>query len=249
MAVERKFVAESVRKVRVEKHFARELKRAGYGGMDLVRTPLGTQVTIFAEKPGIVIGKGGKVVRALTQDLATVYGVESPQIEVQQVANPNLNAQIMAERLASALERGWYFRKAGSSTLRRVMDSRALGCEVVLSGKLTGARGRVQKFTEGYIKHAGDPVNTIVDKGYAIAVKKLGLIGVQVKIIQPDAIIPDHFEITAKPAKKKERVDISVTAVGDEGVLKTGYDESIFEEDEMPEDEIFADEPLLGDEE
>ena len=66
MAVERKFVAEGVRKVRVERFLLRDLKRAGYGGMDIARTPLGTQVTIYAEKPGIVIGKGGKVVRQLT---------------------------------------------------------------------------------------------------------------------------------------------------------------------------------------
>jgi len=206
VAVERKFVADGVRKVRVERHLGHELKRAGYGGMDLIRTPLGTQVTIFAEKPGIVIGKGGKVVRGLTQDLATTYGVESPQIEVQQVDNPNLNAQIMAERLASALERGWYFRKAGSSTLRRIMDSGALGCEVVISGKLTGARGRVQKFVEGYIKHSGDPVNTLVDKGYAVAIKKLGVIGVQVRLIPPGALLPDHFEVTAEVTKKQRNM-------------------------------------------
>ncbi|HWQ67192.1 MAG TPA: 30S ribosomal protein S3 [Methanospirillum sp.] len=203
MAVERKFIADGVRKVRVEKHLSRELKRAGYGGMDLIRTPLGTQVTIFAEKPGIVIGKAGKVVRGLTQDLATTFGVESPQIEVQQVDNPNLNAQIMAERLASALERGWYFRKAGSSTIRRIMESGALGCEVVISGKLTGSRGRVQKFTEGYIKHSGDPVNTIVEKGFAVAIKKLGVIGIQVRIIPPGAQLPDHFKVTAVIEKKK----------------------------------------------
>ncbi len=181
MAIERKFVADGVRKVRVQKYFLKELKRAGYGGMDIARTPLGTQVTIFAEKPGIVIGKGGKVVRQLTMDLAQDYGIESPQIEVQQVGNPNFNAQIMAERLANALERGWYFRKAGSNVIRRVMESGALGCEVVLSGKLTGARSRVQKFTEGYIKHSGEPSITMVEKGYAVAIKKLGTIGVQVK--------------------------------------------------------------------
>ena len=205
MAAERKFVAEGVRRARVERHLVHELKRAGYGGMDLVRTPLGTQVTIFAEKPGIVIGKGGKVVRQLTQDLATDFGVESPQIEVQQVPNPSFNAQIMAERLANALERGWYFRKAGSSVIRRVMDSGALGCEVIIAGKLTGARARVQKFTEGYIKHSGEPVNTIVEKGFAVAIKKLGVIGVQVRIIPPDARLPDHFEMIVpkeKPPKK-----------------------------------------------
>ncbi len=205
MAVERKFVAEGARRARVEKHLVKELKRAGYGGMDLQRTPLGTQVTIYAEKPGIVIGKGGKVVRQLTQDLATDFGVESPQIEVQQVPNPSFNAQIMAERLANALERGWYFRKAGSSIIKRVMESGALGCEVIIAGKLTGARARVQKFTEGYIKHSGEPVNTIVEKGFAVAIKKLGVIGVQVRIIPPESKLPDHFEMIVPKQKLVRR--------------------------------------------
>ena len=216
MAVEKKFITEGVRKVRVERYLSRELKRAGYGGMDITRTPLGTQVTIFAEKPGIVIGKGGKQVRQLTQDLATDYDVESPQVEVQQVQNPNFNAQIMAERLANALERGWYFRKAGQSTMRRVMESGALGCEVILAGKLTGARARVQKFTEGYVKHAGEPSETIVEKGYAIAIKKLGIIGVQVKIIPPDARLPDTFEVLAPVKKAKEPEPVEVEAVGED---------------------------------
>ena len=60
MAVERRFVEDGVRAARVEKYLRKELKRAGYGGTEIVRTPLGTQITIYAEKPGIVIGKGGK---------------------------------------------------------------------------------------------------------------------------------------------------------------------------------------------
>jgi small subunit ribosomal protein S3 len=216
MAVERKFVAEGARRARVEKHLVKELKRAGYGGMDLQRTPLGTQVTIYAEKPGIVIGKGGKVVRQLTQDLANDFGVESPQIEVQQVPNPSFNAQIMAERLANALERGWYFRKAGSSIIRRVMESGALGCEVIIAGKLTGARARVQKFTEGYIKHSGEPVNTIVEKGFAVAIKKLGVIGVQVRIIPPDSKLPDHFEMIVPKVKLVRKQEIAITPIGEE---------------------------------
>ncbi len=216
MAIEKKFITEGVRNVRVEKFLTKELKRAGYGGMDITRTPLGTQVTIFAEKPGIVIGKGGKQVRQLTQDLATTYDIESPQVEVQQVQNPNFNAQIMAERLANALERGWYFRKAGSSTIRRVMESGALGCEVVIAGKLTGARSRTQKFTEGYVKHCGEPSETIVEKGYALAIKKLGTIGVQVKIVPPDARLPDTFDVL-EPAPKKAPVEpAEPEEVGDE---------------------------------
>ncbi len=235
MAVERKFISEGARRARVEKHLVKELKRAGYGGMDLQRTPLGTQVTIYAEKPGIVIGKGGKVVRQLTQDLATDFGVESPQIEVQQVANPSFNAQIMAERLANALERGWYFRKAGSSIIRRVMESGALGCEVIIAGKLTGSRARVQKFTQGYIKHSGEPVNTIVEKGYAVAVKKLGVIGVQVRIIPPDAKLPDHFEMIKPKGKPLPVPDIEVTDVGEdiddlEEIIEEFAEETLMEE-------------------
>ena len=237
MAVERKFVAEGARRARVEKHLVKELKRAGYGGMDLQRTPLGTQVTIYAEKPGIVIGKGGKVVRQLTADLATDFGVESPQIEVQQVPNPSFNAQIMAERLANALERGWYFRKAGSSIIRRVMESGALGCEVIIAGKLTGARARVQKFTEGYIKHSGEPVNTIVEKGFAVAIKKLGVIGVQVRIIPPESKLPDHFEMIVPKQKLVRKEEIAITPVGEEieeEDLAMNLDE--FDDVETPED-------------
>jgi len=96
MGVEKRFVEDGIRTARVENFLVKELKRAGYGGMEIIRTSLGTQITIYAEKPGIVIGKGGKVVRQLTADLQNDYGIESPQIEVQQVDEPSFNAQIMA---------------------------------------------------------------------------------------------------------------------------------------------------------
>lgn len=231
MAIERKFVSEGVRKARVEKYLTKELKRAGFGGMDIARTPIGTQVTIFAEKPGIVIGKGGKLVRQVTQNLAAFYGVESPQVEVQQVQNPNFNAQIMAERLANAIERGWYFRKAGQSIIRRVMDAGALGCEVIIAGKLTGPRARVQKFVEGYIKHAGEPSKTIVQRGYAIAIKKLGVIGVQVMIIPPDAHLPDKFRVKDVEPERQPVRKIEVLEVGED--VGADLDESLDVDEEV----------------
>jgi small subunit ribosomal protein S3 len=75
------------------------------------------------------------------------------------------------------------------------MESGALGAEIVLSGKVTGARSRVEKFNRGYIKHNGEPAEEIVDHGVATAVMKLGTIGVQVKIIPPGAELPDDFRI------------------------------------------------------
>lgn len=238
MGIEKRFVADGVREARVQNFLEKDLKRAGYGGMEIIRTPLGTQITIYAEKPGIVIGKGGKVVRQLTADLQSDYGIESPQIEVQQVDEPSFNAQIMAERLANSLERGWYFRKAGNSVLRRVMDSGALGCEVVLSGKLTGARSRVQKFTEGYVKHSGEPSVTIVDRGFALAVKKLGTIGVQVSIIPPGARLPDTFEVL-EPKIVAPKETVYESADIDEDIIGAEIDAELEAAEDVPVQEEF----------
>ncbi|OPX79418.1 MAG: 30S ribosomal protein S3 [Methanosaeta sp. PtaB.Bin039] len=199
MAVEKKFVQDGFTKALVDEFLAKELVRAGYGGMMMNRTPMGTQITVFAEKPGMVIGKGGKLIRKITRDLDRKFRLDNPQIDVQDVGKGDLNAQVVANRLASSLEHGWYFRKAGQSTLRRVMDSGALGCEIVISGKLTGPRSRVEKFLAGYIKHSGKPADEIVDTGYAVAVKKLGAIGCQVRIVPPEAVLPDEFKIVAPP--------------------------------------------------
>ncbi len=206
MAVERKFVQDGFTKALVNEYLAKELERAGYGGMVMNRTPMGTQITVYAEKPGMVIGKGGKLIRKITRDLDRRFHLDNPQIDVQDVGKGDLNSQVVANRLASSLERGWYFRKAGQSMLRRVMDSGARGCEIVISGKLTGPRSRTEKFIAGYIKHSGKPADDIVDKGYSIAIKKLGVIGCQVRIIPPDVTPPDQFkiiEIQAPPAQEK----------------------------------------------
>lgn len=193
MGIERKFVQDGLTKARINEYFTKQLERAGYGGMVINRTPMGTQITLFAEKPGMVIGKGGKTIHRLTSDMSYVYNVDNPQIDVQEIKVPELNAQMMANRLANALERGWYFRKAGHNMLRRIMDSGALGCEIVLSGKFTGPRSKVSKMVEGYIKHAGKPAEELVDTGFATAVKKLGTIGCRVRIVQPGTELPGKF--------------------------------------------------------
>lgn len=207
MAVEKKFVQEGITKALVHEYLAVELERAGYGGMVMNRTPMGTQITVYAEKPGMVIGKGGKLIRKITRDLDRKFHLDNPQIDVQDVGKGDLNGQVVANRLASSLERGWYFRKAGQSMLRRVMDSGARGCEIIISGKLTGPRSRSEKFIAGYIKHSGKPADDIVDKGYSVAIKKLGVIGCQVRIIPPDTRPPDQFQITPPqaPAEQQEK--------------------------------------------
>ncbi|WP_336135995.1 30S ribosomal protein S3 [Natronomonas amylolytica] len=195
MADEHQFIENGLQRTQIDEFFSDELSRAGYGGMDVAKTPMGTQIVLKAEKPGMVIGKGGKNIRKITTELEERFDLDDPQIDVQEVDEPDLNAQIVADRLANALERGWYFRKAGHTTIDRIMDAGALGAEIILSGKVTGARSRVEKFNRGYVKHNGEPAEEIVDKGVGTAVLKLGTIGVRVKIIPPNAELPDDFEI------------------------------------------------------
>ncbi len=207
MAIEKKFVREGYVKASLDEYFAKQLNRAGYGGMEVNRTPMGTQITVYAEKPGMVIGKAGKVIRKLTRDIDRMYDMDNPQIDAQEVRKPELNAQMMATRLASSIERGWYFRKAGHNAMRAIMNAGALGCEIVISGKLTGARSRTEKIVEGYIKHAGKPVDDIVDEGFAVAIKKLGTLGCKVRIIPPGAVLPDSFKLKAVAEKAVSEVD------------------------------------------
>ena len=197
MAGERKFIQENVRRVLLKEHLKEQVKRAGFGGVDIQRTPMGTRVTLITERPGLVIGRKGSSIKALTDTIEFEYGFDKPQVEVVEVENPNLSAQIMSEKLASALERGWHFRRAGHSTVRRVMENGARGCQVIIAGKLTGQRHRTEKFKEGHIKYCGEPKLQWMEEGYTPAKLKQGIIGVKVQIMHPDAKLPDEVEILA----------------------------------------------------
>ncbi len=198
MASERKFVAENIRRVLLKEYLMKEVSRAGFGGLDVQRTPMGTRVVLTTERPGLVIGRKGQTIKNLTAVIEDRFGFENPQIEVQEVENASLNAQIMAEKLAFSLERGWHFRRAGHSTVRRIMDAGARGCHIIVAGKLTGQRHRTEKFKEGNIKFCGDTKAEFMDHGYAVAKLKMGVIGVTVEIMSKDAKMPADISVLNK---------------------------------------------------
>ncbi|MBN1539821.1 MAG: 30S ribosomal protein S3 [Candidatus Thermoplasmatota archaeon] len=242
MASERKFVAENIRRVLLKEYFMKETEMAGFGGIDIQRTPMGTRVTLIVERPGMVIGRKGTKIKELTRVVSEKYGFDNPQIEVSECRNSAQNPQIMAQKLALALERGWHFRRAGHSTLRRIMESDVKGAQVKLCGKLTGQRHRTEKFKWGHIKFCGEPAITMMDRGYAIAKKKLGLIGVSVDIMRPDARLPDEIHIReivelADVAVIKDEAKDSETERMDAGKEDIPAEEKSFTEEapaEMP---------------
>lgn len=204
MAGERKFIRESTNRVLIKEFLLKKIEGAGFGGMKIQRTPMGTRINIIVERPGMVIGKSGSKIKEITSQIQEKFNVDNPQIEIQEAgSNAALNAQIMAEKLAEALERGWHFRRAGHSTVRRIMASGAKGCQVVISGKLTGARHRTEKFIEGHIKYCGETANEVMDRGFAIAKLKSGVLGVKVNIMKPDAVLPDEIMILPPKSEAK----------------------------------------------
>ena len=194
---DKRIIVENMRRVLLKEYLMHETRRAGFGGLDIQRTPMGTRVTLQSERPGLVIGRKGGAIKSLTDAVERQFKFDNPQIEVQEVANPSLNAQIMAEKLANALERGWHFRRAGHSTVRRIMEAGGKGCLVIIAGKLTGQRHRTEKFKAGHIKYCGEPRNLWMGRGFAIAKLKPGVIGVTVEIMNPLAKLPDEIEIRA----------------------------------------------------
>ena len=214
MTVVREMLKENVRRVQVHHYVQKRTERAGFGGLSIQRTPLGTHVRIAAERPGLVIGRKGSEIQNLTDELERKFGYENLQVEAGEVNNSALNPLIMAAKVANALERGWNYRRAGNSMLQRIMDSGARGCQITIAGKLTGLRHRTEKFLSGHIKFCGETALELMDVGLAQAKLKPGTIGVKVAIMKPDARLPDEIEVA--PALVPETEDNEEEADGEE---------------------------------
>ena len=152
----------------------------------------------------MVIGRGGKNVRAITDVLKSEFGLDNPQIEVKEVDVPELNPKIMAYKISNMLQRGMHFRRVAYSTIRRIMGAGAQGVEITISGKIRGSRSAVAKFVEGYIKKCGEPSIRLVNEGFATAELKPGVLGIYVRIMPPETVLPDSVEILPPKMTIKE---------------------------------------------
>jgi small subunit ribosomal protein S3 len=243
--IEKDFVTEGLRRTRIDEYLQSELERAGYGGMEVQVTPLGTMVVVYAERPGMVIGRGGKTVRGITQNLKTKFDLENPQVEVKEVDVPELNPKIMAYKIANMLQRGMHFRRVAYTTIRRIMGSGAQGVEVTISGKIRGARSATAKFSDGYIKKCGEPSIRLVKEGFATVQLKPGVLGIYVRIMPPGAVLPDKVDILAPTIEEtvietEETVEVEVT----EEPLETTEEVELVESEEELEELVESEEEL-----
>ena len=171
----------------------------GKGKISKVRieyTPVGEKIIIATSKPGLVIGRGGEKIEELTGVLKRKFKLENPHVEIEEIRNPEFDAQIVADEIATALENlgPMKFKVITYKMLQKIINAGALGVEIRLGGKLPGARAKQWRFAKGLLKKTGDSAK-VVDRAQAVAQTKPGTVGIKVAILSPYAKISDRIVI------------------------------------------------------
>lgn len=208
--IEKKFIHDNIKRSKAVAYVKKELAKAGVIDISIQRTTLATRIGITAENPGLIIGRKGKRIQELSEEVAKNLGIENPQIEVIDVQNPDLEPKIIARWIVRQLERGVKPKRSVQRALERVIHAGAVGVEIVIKGKIAGkgAQARKERAFKGYLKKTGNMVKA-VRVAQEIAILKQGIIGVEVRIVPPDVMFSDKVDLaqlekTAKAAKTEE---------------------------------------------
>jgi len=194
MSAVKNVIKNNFRNMELNEFLATSLKDAGYGGVEVQKTPVGARITVYVTRPGLVIGRKGTGIKDLMAKLEQKFGLQNPQISVLEVISPELNPNIMCNRIAQLIERGTAFRRAAMWSLNTIMNAGALGVEVEISGKLRTERAHFEKHTIGVVPKSGDMAGHIVNTGITHVLTKMGLMGIQLRIASR-AALPQEFEL------------------------------------------------------
>lgn len=158
--------------------------------------PIGEKIIISTHKPGLIIGRKGEKIDELTKILKEKFKLENPYIEIDEIKEPALDAQLMADEIALKLEKmgAIKFKVIAYRALQRIIDAGALGVEIRLNGKLPSTRARPWRFAQGYLKKTGDN-SKVVDRAQSRAETKPGTAGVKVSILKKEAKLLDRINI------------------------------------------------------
>lgn len=205
--IERKFVAQKIKEYQIQEYISNNLKNVGHSHTKMIKTPLGEKIVLYASRPGLIVGRKGQNIKELTKTLKKRFGLENPQIEISEVTDVNLDANIVAERITNSLERfgAQKFKAIGHKVMESVMAAGALGIEIIVSGKIPSSRAKSWRFYSGYLKKCGNISIVGVDKAHSQAKLKTGVVGVKVSIMPPGTVLPDKVELIEE--KEEEIVE------------------------------------------
>lgn len=186
--------------IQMRKFVKARLKTAGVARVVLKRKGETVEVDIFASRPGIVIGKKGSEVDKLKEELKR-FTKKEVRININEEKHPETNAQLIAESVASQLEKRIAFRRAMKKSIQSALDGGAKGIKIMCSGRLAGSEiARTEWYREGRV-----PLHTLraeIDFGLATASTTYGIIGVKCWVFKREI-----FEAKEKP----EEVNVAKT--------------------------------------
>ena len=163
--------------LKISRHIRASLKHAGISQVELERAANKLKVTIHASRPGIIIGRRGEAADALKEDLQRRTGREVT-VNIKEVKRPEIDAVLLAQNVATQLERRIAFRRAIKRSLASAMRLNIQGCKIMVAGRLNGAEmSRTEWVREGRV-----PLHTLraeIDYGTAEAMTTYGVIGVK----------------------------------------------------------------------
>lgn len=226
MSAVKNVMKNNYRNMELNEYLEESLKDAGFGGVDVQKTPIGTRLTLYVTRPGLVIGRKGTGIKDLTTRLEQNFGLTNPQISVLEVPVPELNPKIMSNRIAQLIERGTAFRRASLWTINTIMNSGALGVEVSVAGKLRSERAHFEKHSAGIIPKSGDVAEKVVKVGVSHVLTKMGLMGIQLRIALKNEV-PQEFELSdASTNTKQQDVEFQKPITADSTLAKDTIDSS-----------------------
>ncbi len=206
---ERKTVKFKKDEFEIREYIKKSLGKGKVSKVKISYTPVGEKIMVSTHKPGLVIGRKGEKIEGLTRVLKTKFKLENPHIEIDEIKNPEFDAQIMADEIASGLERMGpiKFKVLAYRALQRIKNAGALGVEIRLNGKLPSSRAKSWRFAYGYLKKTGHAAK-VVDKAQARAETKPGTVGVNVSILSPEAKLIDRIDVNAEMIAKMKSNEI-----------------------------------------
>src|SRR3989344_4951724 len=222
--IEREFINQKTKEFYIKKMIEDNLKGAGISQIRLKKIPLGEKIIIHTSRPSLIVGSKGSNIKDLTRTLKKRFQLENPQIEIIEVRDVFLDANVVAERIASSLEKfgSARFKGIGHKIMENVLNSGALGIELIISGKIPGARAKSWRFYQGYLKKCGDVAVSGVRKAQKAALLKSGIIGIKVAIMPPNLELPDDIQLLEEPIKVEEEITVKAEPIvnADSGKIK-----------------------------
>ncbi|PIN76401.1 30S ribosomal protein S3 [Candidatus Woesearchaeota archaeon CG10_big_fil_rev_8_21_14_0_10_36_11] len=208
--IEREFISQKTKEFYIKKYVENKLRGVGISQIRLKKIPLGEKIIIHTSRPSLIVGSKGANIKDLTKHLKKEFKLENPQIEIVEVKDIFLDANVVAERIAGSLERfgSARFKGVGHKIMGNVLNSGALGVELIFSGKIPGARAKKWRFYQGYLKKCGDVATSGVLKAQRTALLKSGVIGIKVSIMPPNIVLPDNVTILDEPLQIVEELPL-----------------------------------------